>query len=129
MKRTNSESGKIRNNPGWDTVTRKLRASPLYADLSFKRLSGIYLDSVIKDNSVVQVSLEVFVSRDLRVPLFLGTQFGLHPRLKDIGPLQDGKIAAILCKSVLSGLISGVKFCSYDLAEGRFLELDFVGNR
>lgn len=44
------------------------------------------------------------------IPLFIGSQFGVHPIMKNLPKLFNGeKIVAILGTSLLSGCMSGLK--------------------
>ena len=44
-----------------------------------------------------------------RIPLFIGSQFGINPRINEISDFFNGdKIIAVLGKSLLSGCVAGL---------------------
>jgi hypothetical protein len=92
---------------------KHMKEYPDYPELRFKKLnSGFYgyplfnFDKSILDN----VDLETFlmVEKD-RIPLFVGTQFGIYPGLTDLPDFyKEDRTIAILGKSILSGHVSGL---------------------
>lgn len=62
-----------------------------------------------------------------RFPLFIGSQFGIHPKPEKY--FQDSKepvLVGILAKSMLSGHVAGLKIAYY--IDGQFTELSFLSN-
>jgi len=56
------------------------------------------------------VDLETYISIETnRIPLLIGTQFGVYPSIKNIPDfLKNKRIIAILHKSLLSGHVAGL---------------------
>lgn len=104
----------------------KLKNDPNYSQIRFKRLEKGYPPFEIEESLIDTVSLEEFIRiEDNRLPLFIGTQFGIHPNINNIPDLFNGaKLVAILGKSMLSGCVSGVTL--YEIGE---LDKDFKMNK
>lgn len=71
----------------------------------FKRLNKGYPPFEIDKALIDIVEFEEFIKiEEQRIPLFIGTQFGIYPRIDDMPQLFNGeKLIAILHKSILSG--------------------------
>ncbi len=48
-----------------------------------------------------------------RIPLFLGSSFGLYPNIKELFTDKKQRLIAIYSKSLLSGLVYGLVFYEY----------------
>lgn len=93
----------------------RLKVDPDYSKKRFKIPKGnsysqhLYFDPDLVD----RVSDEEFLSIEAdRIPLGLGCQFGIHPRMiqDENSPFYNGeKLVALLAKSVLSGNVAGLK--------------------
>lgn len=87
-----------------------LQKDPIYSGIRFKKLENGYPPFVIEESLVDVVSKEEFVRiEERRLPLFIGSQFGIHPEMTKIPDFFNGhKLVAILAKSLLSGMVDGV---------------------
>lgn len=96
---------------------------PDYCHLRFKKLDkgfNGYPPFDIDDKMIDSVDLQTFIKKeDTRIPLLIGTQMGIYPRIDEISHLfREDLIFAILEKSVLSGCVAGLGIhklptCSY----------------
>lgn len=88
-----------------------------YGKKRFKRLLGMPPFD-IRENLMDFVSPEEFIAfEEDRLPFFIGSQFGIIPRMNEIPNFFNGsKVIAILGKSLLSGHVSGLKL--YQIEEG-----------
>jgi len=88
----------------------KLKNDPNYSQIRFKRLEKGYPPFEIEESLVDVVSEEEFVRiEETRLPLFIGSQFGIHPEMVKIHDFFNGhKLIAILAKSLLSGRVDGL---------------------
>jgi hypothetical protein len=89
------------------------RENPYYGHLRFKKLIeglGGYPPFDIDESLVDLVDIETFVKKEVtRIPLLIGTQFGIYPRLDEVSLFfKEEIIFAILGKSVLSGHVAGL---------------------
>jgi hypothetical protein len=92
---------------------KHFKDNPEYGSLRFKKLDkGFYgyppfdFDETLLD----VVDLETFIKIEkCRIPLFIGTQFGLYPWFYEFPDFyNEDKIIAILGKSVLTGHVAGL---------------------
>lgn len=93
--------------PSW---LREMREDPIFGKCTFKlyRLDGHADRLIIGEYSIVNFE-EFNKVEPLRIPLLLGCQFGIFPRPESLaGFYNEDKYVAIINKSVLSGLVSGV---------------------
>ena len=99
-----------------------------FSDIRFKRLADKYPHFYFPSHLYDIVGKEEFqIIEDKRFPIFVGHQFGINPRIKDhFGDGKDGVLIAILNKSVLSGLVSGLKIVYYK--NNQLNELAFYSN-
>ena len=93
---------------------RHFKQNPEYGHLRFKKLDKVkygYPPFDIDESLIDIVDLETFTKvEDNRIPLFIGTQFGLYPWFYDYAEFyKDGKIIAILGKSVSSGHVADLR--------------------
>ncbi len=92
--------------------------NPQFGKKRFKRIANNFPDKVELDDTYVDlVDIEDFIKiEDERIPLFIGTQFGIYPHFEDIPNFFNGKkLVAILGKSLLSGVVSGLSL--YEIGE------------
>ncbi|HEY5124363.1 MAG TPA: hypothetical protein VIK14_11570 [Ignavibacteria bacterium] len=88
--------------------------NPEYGHLRFKKLDKGFLGYPpfdIDKNLIDEVDLDTFIkNEETRIPLFIGTQFGLYPWFYEFPDFyNEDKIIAILGKSVLTGHIAGLR--------------------
>lgn len=88
----------------------KWKADPTYGVVRFKKLNCGYPNFEMDKDLYDEVDLEEFVRIEAdRIPLFIGTQCGIHPNMKNIpGFLFEERQIALLGKSILSGCVAGV---------------------
>lgn len=87
-----------------------LRKDERFKDIRLKRLEKGYPPFEIDESLIDIVSAEEFVKiEEKRLPLFIGSQFGIHPEMNNIPDFFNGhKLIAILGKSLLSGSVDGL---------------------
>lgn len=93
-----------------------LRKDERFKDIRLKRLEKGYPPFEIDESLIDVVSAEEFVKiEEKRLPLFIGSQFGIHPDTKKIPDFFNGhKLIAILAKSLLSGSVDGLSIYEID---------------
>jgi hypothetical protein len=96
----------------------KLKNDERFTLLRFKRLDKGYPSFEIDANLIDFVHDQEFNRiEEHRMPLFIGSQFGITPRINEIPDFFNGnKQVAILGKSLLSGTVSGLTI--YQIEEG-----------
>ncbi len=96
-----------------------------WTDTRFKKLDCNYQHFYFPQHLYDIVETEEFQRiEEKRIPLFLGTQFGLFPDIqKHFSDGGNGILVGILCKSLLSGCVAGVKITYY--RNNSFTELSF----
>jgi hypothetical protein len=110
----------------------KLKNDERFAHLRFKRLFKGYPPFEIEEDLIDFVDDQEFNRiEENRIPLFIGSQFGITPRINEIQEFFNGKkYLAILGKSLLSGTVSGLTI--YQIEEGdkafRFRKVAYFGN-
>ncbi len=89
---------------------KKFKNDPQNLNIKFKSPFMGSIPFEIDEDIFDRVELEEFVKIEQnRIPLFLGSQFGIAPRINEIPDFFNGeKIIAILAKSMLSGHVSGL---------------------
>lgn len=93
-----------------------------YGQFRFKRLNKDYpsfeIDEVIMD----VVEFEEFMKiEEQRIPLFIGSQFGISPGIDNMPDFFNGrKLIAILSKSLLSGHVNGLTLYQIEENEKKF---------
>ncbi len=94
--------------------------------MRFKKLDLGYPQFDFDWKHLDTVSLDVFIRNEPdRLPLFIGSQFGVNPRINEIpGFFNGAKEIAILAKSLLSGAVAGVSI--YRISEG---DTEFTYNK
>jgi len=104
----------------------KMMKDPTYGHLKMKWLStdpsASNLPYYMPDDLVQQVTREEFYLRedDVRLPIFLGSQFGVFPRYSEIEPIPDGYLHFRISKSMLSGHMAGLSLLRWDAKQNDF---------
>lgn len=98
---------------------KRLEQDEQYGNIRLKILNEGFNRLNIKPNSIDIIDIvevDEFIKIDLiRLPLFIGTQFGIYPRIESVPNFFNGeKVIAILGKSVLSGVIAGLSLYQID---------------
>lgn len=98
-----------------------------FGNIRFKKLNLGYPIFVLHPHLYDEVNLNEFIaSEHNRLPIFIGSQFGINPRLEDVFLSNNEiKLIAVLNKSLLSGAVSGLKIYSvlhYELKEIAFFK-------
>jgi hypothetical protein len=110
-----------------------LEGNSAYQVLRFKKLdNGFYgyppFD--ISESYLDVVDLKTFIKKEPdRLPLFIGTQFGLYPYLYDYKAFyNEDKIIAVLGYSILTGIVSGLRLIEVNKfsIHGCFSETDIL---
>lgn len=99
-----------------------------YGSIRLKTLTQIIINQNFSFEETWDVQMDVFLNpKDSRVPLFVGTQFGITPRLspEQYEKLEGCKIA-ILGKSQLSGHVAGLGI--YEIKNGQKVRLAYFNN-
>lgn len=110
------------------TWFEKFRTNDNWNHLRFKKLNTSYPTFDFIECLIDEVSIEEFLLEESnRIPLFLGSQFGVEPNPKEIfNTVQKTILVAKLDKSLLSGVVSGCSICIYK--EDKFQEIEFFKN-
>ena len=97
---------------------KEFRKNKYYGDKRFKFSNTSQIHFNIDLNLIDLVDKDEFnLIEEKRIPLFIGTQFGIYPRINDMPDFFNGeKTIAILGKSLLSGHVSGLQI--YKINEG-----------
>ena len=88
----------------------KFLKDPVYGRNRFKILDSGYPQFEITESLVDEVGVDEFsfIEKN-RIPLFIGTPFGIFPVVNEIPDFFNGeKIIAILSKSLFSGHVAGL---------------------
>jgi hypothetical protein len=111
---------------------QKFKSDPQNLNVKFKSIFKGNLPFEIDDDIFDRVELEEFVKIEQnRIPLFLGSQFGIAPRINELPEFFNGeKIIAILAKSMLSGHVSGLTMYKIHENEKQFHphKIEFYSN-
>jgi hypothetical protein len=93
-----------------------------------KRLEKGYPLFEIDEALIDIVEFDEFIQiEERRIPLFIGSQFGIHPNLDNIPQFFNGeKLIAILGKSLLSGHVDGLSLYQIGKNEKKF-KFDKIG--
>lgn len=104
----------------------RFKSDSQFGHMRLKRLNVGYPPFDIDEDLVDWVDLEEFIRiEENRLPLFIGSQFGIHPNLNELPNFYNGeKLIAILGMSLLSGCVAGLSI--YRLNESDY---GFSGNR
>ena len=95
-----------------------------FGHMRFKRLNVGYPMFDFDDELIDTVELDKFIKVEKnRLPLFIGSQFGIHPKMVNIpGFASEDRIIAVLAKSLLSGCVAGLSI--YRVVKG---DIDISG--
>lgn len=107
----------------WDKYwINKFKNDQEHGQKRFKRLDKGYPPFEIDKALIDIVEFEEFIKiEEQRIPLFIGSQFGINPRIDDIPELFNGrKLIAVLSKSLLSGHVSGLTVYQIEKNEKKF---------
>jgi hypothetical protein len=102
---------------------KEMRYNSRWSNIRFKKIDCGYPNFVMYSNLYDVENLENFITPEInRLPLFIGSQFGIQPKLEDIFKSYDENIQiAVLNKSLLSGAVAGLKIyllkTNYELEE------------
>ena len=111
---------------------KKFRNSEKYGQMRFKRLETGYPMLDIDESLIDVVPFNEFIKIEHhRLPLFIGSQFGIAPRMDKMPEFFNGrKLVAILNKSLLSGHVAGLVISEIKAEEQKFKnhKLDFFEN-
>lgn len=93
-----------------------------YGQKRFKRLKKGYPRFEIDEAIIDIVEFEEFIKiEEQRIPLFIGSQFGINPRIDEIPRFFNGeKLIAILNKSLLSGHVAGLSLYQIGANDKKF---------
>ncbi len=101
---------------------KKFKNEELNGQKRFKRLNKGYPPFDIDQSLIDIVEMEEFIKiEEQRLPLFIGSQFGISPNIDDMPEFFNGrKLIAILNKSLLSGHVSGLIVYQIEENEKKF---------
>ena len=87
-----------------------LKQDKHFGHIRFKQLDVGYPPFEIDRDLIDTVDRGPFAVREEdRIPFFLGSQFGIHPRMDEVPGFFNGdKVIAVLNNSLLSGAVSGL---------------------
>ena len=107
---------------------QKLSRNKNWNNYRFKRLKSGYPVFDFPQHLIDEVDMEHFILvEENRLPLFIGSQFGIHPNPKEIFKnIDESILIAKLNKSLLSGVVSGLSISLYK--EGIISELEYFKN-
>jgi hypothetical protein len=112
----------MENRP-WTTFwVKKFKEEQKNRQKRFKRLDRGYPPFDLDESLIDIVDMEEFVMiEELRIPIFVGSQFGIYPRIEEMPKFFNGrKVIAILSKSLLSGHVSGLTIYQIEENEKQF---------
>ncbi len=100
----------LKENPYTTSWIVKFVSCPQHGNKRFKRVAG-WSEFIIYEPLIDIVSFDEFIKIEKdRIPFFVGTQFGIIPKINDMPGFFNGrKMIAVLGKSVLSGHVSGLR--------------------
>jgi hypothetical protein len=107
---------------------KKLSSDKNWNKLRFKKLKNGYPIFKFPEHLIDDVDIEQFLLvEENRLPLFIGSQFGIHPNPNEIFKnVTKSILIAKMNKSLLSGLVSGLSISVYK--EGVIRELEYFKN-
>ncbi len=112
----------MENRP-WTTFwVKKFKEEQKNRQKRFKRLDRGYPPFELDEWIIDIVDMEEFVMiEEHRIPIFVGSQFGIYPRIEEMPEFFNGrKVIAILSKSLLSGHVSGLTIYQIEENEKQF---------
>lgn len=112
---------------------KRFAENPSNQGKRFKRLATGYPPFDIDKTLVDVVGLDEFVKIEPhRLPLFIGSQFGINPKIHELPQFFNGeKPVAILGKSMLSGAVGGLSIYLIQHGESSFTynKIEYYENR
>ncbi len=106
----------------------KFQQNKYWKDYRFKKLKLGYPKFDFPVELIDTVGTKEFLKVEIeRIPLFIGTQFGIYPNPKETYKnIQQPILVAKLDKSLISGCVSGLSICSYK--DDKFQEIEYFKN-
>ena len=110
--------------------TKRFKKDATNSHKRFKKLSIGYPKFDIDKEIIDTVEFDEFIRIEKqRIPLFIGSQFGIYPRLNDMPNFFNGdKAFAILSKSLISGNVSGLSLYEYKLEKNKYYKIHHYEN-
>ena len=107
---------------------QELKYHPHWKHYSFKKLDCEYPPYKAPLGLITEVEIKEFSKQEgLVLPFFLGTQFGIFPKVKEVFEgIEEPVLLAILKKSILSGCVAGLSIGIWHT--GEFREIEFFKN-
>lgn len=112
----------MENRPWTTCWIKKFKEEQKNRQKRFKRLERGYPPFELDESLIDIVDMEEFILiEEFRIPIFVGSQFGIYPRLEKMPEFFNGrKVIAILSKSLLSGHVSGLTIYQIEENEKQF---------
>lgn len=112
----------MENRPWTTCWIKKFKEEQKNCQKRFKRLERGYPPFELDESLIDIVDMEEFILiEEFRIPIFVGSQFGIYPRLEKMPEFFNGrKVIAILSKSLLSGHVSGLTIYQIEENEKQF---------
>ncbi len=101
---------------------KKFKNDQDHGQKRFKKLNVDYPPFEIDEAIIDTVEWDEFIKiEEHRIPFFIGSQFGINPRIIEMPEFFNGKkLVAILSKSLLSGHVSGLNLYQIEEHEDKF---------
>lgn len=112
----------MENRPWTTCWIKKFKEEQKNRQKRFKRLERGYPPFELDESLIDIVDMEEFILiEEFRIPIFVGSQFGIYPRIEKMPEFFNGrKVIAILSKSLLSGHVSGLTIYQIEENEKQF---------
>jgi hypothetical protein len=112
----------MENRPWTTCWIKKFKEEQKSCQKRFKRLERGYPPFELDESLIDIVDMEEFIMiEEFRIPIFVGSQFGIYPRIEKMPEFFNGrKVIAILSKSLLSGHVSGLTIYQIEENEKQF---------
>jgi hypothetical protein len=112
----------MENRPWTTCWIKKFKEEQKNCQKRFKRLERGYPPFEFDESLIDIVDMEEFIKiEEFRIPIFVGSQFGIYPRIEKMPEFFNGrKVIAILSKSLLSGHVSGLTIYQIEENEKQF---------
>lgn len=112
----------MENRPWTTCWIKKFKEEQKNCQKRFKRLERGYPPFELDESLIDIVDMEEFILiEEFRIPIFVGSQFGIYPRIEKMPEFFNGrKVIAILSKSLLSGHVSGLTIYQIEENEKQF---------
>jgi hypothetical protein len=121
----------IQNDRPWTMLwIEQFKNDHEFIDVRFKYLESLQVKIDFDRELIEAVSMEDFIRiENKRIPLFIGSQFGLIPRMDTLTGFYNGsKFFGVLLKSMLSGHVAGLKVYKINKGETDCKEYRFFRN-